>query len=745
MSMSKPNSFCSHKYTKLSFLLAVLLWLVLKSPITFIPFVSVSGLSESNPGVIYYFYLEFTVWILFMLPGLFYIFSKSDLKTWIYTFRYPLLICINFCYAMLRIFRTFDVTDTGFHFTKAWGLFHGSQVQNVDFIVGTSFVNGLWLSIIGSPNVLWARFGYVLLVTAISLVSYKIFARYFDRLIDWFLFLVLSLFFIHFNYYLSINYDNLPVLLALFGIWFLVKEKKSAWLYFISGLFFGLTIWMKFNFILIVILPLAFGWILYEKKEPWLRKTLFVYAGYGLSFILGLSLLAATGNIKTYVDYIDQNLINKEEGTNQGYNEKLDGLIKQKTFSGDSTSKDSEDKFFFLTESQKNTSERKEIAYLKDDVDSHSLRRLFNVYFYGFWIIVKSGTLFSVLLVLILLLTGEMQGAKRWMILSVFSFMFYYITYWNMDGSDFIFLSTLIFPAYLYILFCLRFQTHLIEPTLLILMVALFSFPGSDLSFNVIYRSGMGLLFYSFPLAFMVNKNIRVGGQAFILNNYVFILLFAVILGIAKPWGYNNSHRDIGDRSVLVEMFKSPQLFGIHTFPQRVEVIDEALEFFKNEKYEKNNTPALFLSWIPMMYYLTETNCITNNPWHGCVLFRDFKDEFDRVSKDAPPEYITFSKVMTRNPGWPLLDDEYREKDKAWVPDLKKFDYIRYWMKDKKYEKVFENNMFEIYKRVRSDIRTGIKSGNILLDCPEVSARYLHDQSGVSPPFKQSFKKRIDG
>ena len=243
--------------------------------------------------------------------------------------------------------------------------------------------------------------------------------------------------------------------------------------------------------------------------------------------------------------------------------------------------------FFFLTESQKNSSERKEIAYLKDDADPYSLTMLFNIYLSGFWTIIKTGTIFSVLLALILLLTGEMQGAKRWLILSAFSFMFYYITYWNMNGVDFIFLSALIFPAYLYLFFCLRFETRLIEPTLLILVVALFSFPGSNLSFNVIYRSGMGLLFYAFPLAFMINKNIRVGGQAFILNNYVFILVFAVILGVAKPWGYNNSHRDIGDRSVLVEMFKSPQLFGIHTFPQRVEVMDEALEFFKNEKYEK--------------------------------------------------------------------------------------------------------------------------------------------------------------
>ena len=312
------NFYLSHKYFKLICLTILLLWLVLKSPITFTQFLNKSGLSESNPEIICYFYLEFAAWILLSIPIIRYIFSKHSFTDFVNDHRFLILSFINFFYALFRTFRTLDVTDTGFHFTKAWGLFHGSQVQNIDFMVGTSFVNGLWLSIIGTPNVLWARFGYVLLVTAISLISYKIFAIYFNRLIDWFLFLAMSLFFIHFNYYLSINYDNLPVLSALFGIWCLVKEKKPPWSCSISGLFFGLTVWMKFNFILIIILPLAFGWMLYEKKKSWIRETLFIYAGYAVSFILGVSLLFATGNLKTYVDYIDQNLIHKDEGTGQG-------------------------------------------------------------------------------------------------------------------------------------------------------------------------------------------------------------------------------------------------------------------------------------------------------------------------------------------------------------------------------------------------------------------------------------------
>jgi hypothetical protein len=688
----------SHKYFKLSLLLAALLWLVLKSPITFYSLLERSGSAQSNPSEIYYFYIEFFSWLLLSIPVSIYIFSKSDFKTFVDQHRVLIFIFLNFFYTLFRTFKTFDVTDTGFHFTKAWGLFHNSTAQNIDFFVGTSFINGLWLLIAGTPNVLWARFGYVILVTGTSIVSYKIFSLYFNRLIDWFVFLILSLFFIHFNYYLSINYDNLPVFSALTGIWFLLKKDKTWISYTLSGIFLSLTIWLKFNFILIIFLPVIYGWILYENKGEWLKKTLFIYSGYLISLLLGGILLISSAHFDTYTDYIDKNLINRKN-SQTSYGKKIEELLKQEKFSDSVESQNSEDKFFFLTDSMKNTSERKEPGY-SQDFDSYGLIQLFNSYFVGFWTVLQKGAHFLIFLSILLFLLGNTRRLKNYPVIFLFSFMFYYITYWNVEGNDFIFLSSLIVPAYIYLIFYLRYNEEFIEPTVLILLIALFSFPGSNLSFNVIYRSGAALLMLSFPLAFMINKTINVNKQILNLNNYVIIFMLTVSLGIIKPWGYNNSHRDIGDRSVLVEMFKSPQLFGIHTFPQRAEVIDEVLDYFKKEDYKRNNTPALFLGWIPTMYYLTETNCITNNPWHGCVLFDEFKDEYDQNSKNQAPVYITFSKIMTRNPSWPLMDEEYRKQDKAWLPDLRKFDYIRYWMKDKNYNKTFENEMFEVYKMV---------------------------------------------
>lgn len=697
--LQRYNVILSHKYFKLALLITGSLWIILKSPLCFFLFQErLSGAGFSlNSAEIYYFWIEFTAWTISFVPGYIYVFSSLDFNTYISKYRLSLLVTVNFFYALFRTFKTLDVTDTGFHFTKAWGLFHGSVSQNIDFLVGTSFFNGLWLSVIGVPSVLWARFGYVLVVTGIAFVSFKIYSLYFNRLVAWLIFLILSVFFIHYNYYLSINYDNLPVFFALIGIWLLLGRNTGFVSYLLAGVFLCLTFWVKFNFILIFTFPLIYAWALFETNKPWIRPCVYLYCGYLICLISGLLLLYSSGNLHTYVNYLNENFINNQaDGSAQGIDSA--SLAQKSILSEGSASTVSSDPFYFLDSDQRSTSERMDPLYSTPERDSHGLKGLFISYFASAWYVLQKGAVLTVLIFILLFMLGESLSVKQVVLLVFSGFIIYYVTYLRIEGAFFIYMTVSILPGYFFYIYSLEYDKNLVIPTILILILALFSFPGSNLSFNVIYRSGAGLLFFAFPLAFMIDKKMTVNLRVLNMNNYVIIFVAAIIFGIVNPWGYNRSHRDLGDRSVLVDMFKSPQLFGIHTFPQRVKVMDEALEFFNRETYERDNTPALFLSWIPMMYYLTQTNCLMNNPWHGCVSFKEFKEEFEKATEVSPPVYITFSKIMTRNPGWPLEDEAYRKQDKAWIPDLKKFDYIRYWMKDKKYSKVFENDMFEVHK-----------------------------------------------
>ncbi len=701
--IQRCNDILSHKYVKLFLLIPASLWIVWKSPLLFIPVLDLSGAVESNPAEVYYYYIEFIAWVFIFIPGIIFIFSSLDFKSFIARHRLLLLVFINFFYALFRTFKTFDVTDTGFHFTKAWGLFHGSVSQNVDFLVGTSFINGLWLSVLGEPNVLWARLGYVFLVTGIALVSFKIYSIYFTRLSFWLIFIILSLFFIHYNYYLSINYDNLPVLSGLIGIWLLLKNKSSWISYILSGIFLFATIWLKFNFILILGLPGIFAWVLYEEKQRWLGPAVFLCLGYGICLVVGIVMLYGSGNLATYVNYLDKHFVHAADTGSDHEQDQIE-KARQEEMSESVESAVSSDAFFFLDQSQRSMPERQSPLYSMGGGDSHDFKRLFRSYFWGAWNVLQKGAALSVLLVILLILLGDTSSKKRYILLGICAFCIHYATYLFIEGPFFIYVTVSILPAYFFLLFYLRYARDLILPTVLIISLAMLSFPGSNLSFNVIYRSGAGLLFLAFPLAFMIDKEIQINQQILKMNNYVIIFIMAISLGIIHPWGYNNSHRDLGDRSVLFKMFNSPQLLGIHSFSQRVKIIDEALEFFKHETYERDNTPALFLGWIPMMYYLTQTNCLMNNPWHACISFEAFKAEFDKTTKSRPPVYISFSKIMTRNPGWPLDDETYRKRDKVWIPDLKKFDYIRYWMKDKNYSKVFENDMVEVYKQPLTDL-----------------------------------------
>lgn len=694
------NAILSHKYFRLGLLVTGLLWIILKSPLVFIPHLdkfSQPGFAQ-NPLELYYFWLEFAAWILCFVPGFIFIFSSLDLRTYLSKYRILILVVINFFYALFRTFKTLDVTDTGFHFTKAWGLFHGSVSQNIDFLVGTSFFNGLWLSAAGAPNVLWARLGYVLVVTGITIISFKIYSLYFQRLVAWLIFVIFSIFFIHYNYYLSINYDNLPVLSALAGIWLLLRNKEISVSYIFAGILLCLTFWLKFNFILIFILPFIYAWALYERRQAWVRPFLFTSVGYLICLTSGILLLYGSGNLTTYINYFDENFTHREAGVSVGGND-LISLARQGRSSEQVSSTEPSDPFYFLNSSQRSTSERMAPLYSAPDRDSHALLNLFRKYFHTAWVVLQKSAVLSVLIFILLLMLGESISAKNVIVHIICAFSIHYAIFLRFEGPFFIYMTVLILPGYFFYIYSLRYAGNLVIPTVLILLVALFSFPGSDLSFNVIYRSGVGLLFFAFPLAFMLDKKIYIGRQVLNVTHYVIIVVVTIMFSIVHPWGYNASHRDLNDRSVLVEMFRSPQLFGIHTFPQRVKVIDEVLEFFNHETYRPNNTPALFLSWIPMMYYLTQTNCIMNNPWHGCVSFNAFKKEFDTAAKTKQPVYITFSKIMTRNSAWPLYDEKYRKRDTVWIPDLKKFDYIRYWMKDKNYSKVFENDMFDVYKQ----------------------------------------------
>jgi hypothetical protein len=71
-----------------------------------------------------------------------------------------------FLFHILFIFQGFDVTDFGFHMTNQVLSFTTSPAPSIVAlpIFLTDFIGGMWLLIIGSSSVLWARLGGALLI-----------------------------------------------------------------------------------------------------------------------------------------------------------------------------------------------------------------------------------------------------------------------------------------------------------------------------------------------------------------------------------------------------------------------------------------------------------------------------------------------------------------------------------------------------------------------------------------------------
>jgi len=687
------------KYLLLSAIATLFLYQIINIPFVVKP--AYAKTIASNPNIADFLNLKFV--LIALLVTFLSIILFNFRKEFILKYRSWFVFGVAFLYTSFRILKTFDVTDTGYHFTKAWGLLHGSVKENVDFMVGTNLLNGLWLSLIGEPSVLWARFGFVLVVSFTVLFSYKIYNLYFKELHHLIIFTSLIFFFVHFNYYLSVNYDNLPLLSTLIASWFILKNQEfKCYNYLLAGIFFGLAIWLKFNYILILSLPVIYGFYLYVITDSkYLKKSLTLCGGYLIAILSGVIILTASGSFGDYTAFISDKVINKKSTTPEQDEIKEQILnFGQKSVKSQSKIINSSDKFYFLNDSLKNDSLRKD-EYYTTEVDPHSFKGLFNTYFVDFATSLNYTVQYFFLFSLLILLFS--YKVKSIIIKTIFSgimvFYLYYTAYISLMGRDHVFISSLLVCGLVYFILTVEKESKYYQPIMLSLLLALFSFPGSNLSFNVIYRSGAGLLFMALPLAYLYDKTKTIGTLKLDFKYYTIIMVGFVVLATVKSWGYNDSHRDLNDRSLLITMFKSDQLFGIHSMPQRVQVVDELLDFFNKEKYVKNGTPALFMDWLPMFYYLTETNCIMNNPWHSCTMFSVFKAEFEAASKTKPPVYIVFSSKFTRNPVWPLNDENYRKSDKAWLADLKQDDYIKYWMKDKNYQKVFINDMFEVWKK----------------------------------------------
>jgi hypothetical protein len=550
-----------------------------------------------------------------------------------------LLFFITFLYYCYWIPYGLDITDTGYSLSNSWFISSGASFD----VKGTFLLIGFWQHLIGTPSVLWCRIGYAIVLSSIALFSFKIINIY-NPNNKFFIFLavvVVSLLPVTSTSF-TINYNTLPLIIVLIGIFFFSKAiMDNIKSYFIiSGMFIALSIFSRIPYLVYGILPLLLllNSCRFNKDFKLLKRNLFLtYLGILLGILTVILVLVLTKLFDNYVDLIPTS----------------------RTFS------------FFIND---------KIQQVSHSDITHSKAYLFELYKKDIWSILKIG--FVQFLIFFIPVFVNVNRVFRVILIVAFACLFYYysmnvlISFW--------YYSLLAVNIAIFILIRILNKKFIFETSALLLIsfiVAMFSFLGSNNGFQNIIHSGGIVLILSALLVLLFQSKFK-----FKTTEYNFkIVYYILLIGIAY-FAYNKRERFLyrdSNREKLTGMFETPALWGIYSSPERVIVVDELVHAIdslgiKDNEYVLVNKPHLFS-------YITDKQPASMS-WN--TYYSEFKNRFD--SNDIT-KYIILSLKNPRTKKWPKTKSLYSKHEGENVEKFKK--HI-----DEFYKPVYKNEMFAIYQ-----------------------------------------------
>ena len=566
----------------------------------------------------------------------FYLLYRKDLKK---IYNSKVLFLSVFLFFLYWIPQGFDITDEGYVLTKSWFMLHGAWHQNVDMIWGSSLFNGLWLSILSTPNLLWARIGFAIITALNSLLVFQIIRLYFP-VKETFLFVLGLSLFIPFGSPQTINYQNVPTIFILLSFMFFLKGNKhnTGSLIVLSGFLIFTAVMFKFP--LIVFLPFPF--IYYALEYIFFKKSIKIKFKYSI-----LSLGGIIGGILFFVFilYLSDSLTN--------YVAAVSGKF-QNAEKFDST---------------------------------HSMSHLFMVYKNDLILIFE-----RILLALAFIFSAGFfsrffkKKVYKTSFVLLFGFVLilyalkvrvYYNWIYTILGFE---LAALI----VFFIFSFKYSGKYFALYFFAIYMFFFSFTGSDIGFRLNMWSGSEVFFGSVFLLLLYFTEVKT--DAFKLNFKsliisFFLFLFILFVKIKPDYIYRDQ-----TRKNLSHTFKSVGLKGIKSIKERVEVTDSLLSFLNSEIKEKDK---LFVTGtIPMFYFLTNKKPVLQNLW-----IQD-KDDFKNYLKENNlPDYFLFPVKNPRNPAWPVKSSVIRKTDSINLV------YYKSFIMSNTYKNIYRNSMFEVFKK----------------------------------------------
>jgi|GEM_PF-5930747 len=628
---------------------------------------------KSNPRLLFdlivllYFFIIVT-----FLMILFFKINKSNFS------KYSGLIIFisSFLFLLFWIPFGIDLTDEGKQMSISWFLFNGEIPHSYNYNkIGSWIVNGLWLNIIRTPFMLWERLGGVLVMSLMTLFSYKILKLYKNDIYTFFITLVILFLIICRNHpETKIDHSNFPTLLAIISIYLMLLYVKPDYSFngkviynILSSLIMVISIAARYPHILFLIFPLIFFIICIFKYQIKGKKIITASVSYYLPvfllLIIGLLYLFVSGKFEgDFIKKVLDSISGQFKSLGRIFN--IDYLIwndnnKLSTFSYP---------LFLLKK------------YLKDFIYILSLAVIFFIGLFSLEKIYRTynksrlysnkidNTLF--LFLGIILFIGMLLKPWMWY-MSIFGFIIAFLTIIMIRRIN---LKNEFFYLYWGVL------------------LIIISFIGSNNSFR--HSVPAGAVFILFSITALLNKSrldfFKEKNMLF-LNKFT-ILFFIVILfisGYKKLFDNNKRDKMIYQ---LNKMYDSPELFGIFSSTERVDAIDGIIRAAK-EHMAKNSTLLCFNS-VPMLHYLLNKDYYLDDPW---IIIEGYSTVGKRLVKDKIknkyPDFIIFSKKSAKENSWPDTDVFFDAKDKQL------YDYLVEYIKESKYNNIYENDAFILYKK----------------------------------------------
>jgi hypothetical protein len=627
-----------------------LVWLFLKSPLN--PLYSQYSHADMH-AVRYEFYLwififGFFIWLIFFVNRRNY--EHHLTKILIFSTAFLYLVLIPYGY---------ETTDTGFTLSKQWAMFNGMWSENFDAIAGTNLIGGIWLMIPGVPSLLWARFGFVILQTLIVFFIFLINASFFGRVKAFALVLFFTFTTSFFQYYHTINYDNLPFLLLLISIYFTIKDQKNdgseGYGFFISGFFISLCMFCKITYISALLIPVFF--IIHKKSGRRFANLYKYFAGFICGLAATLIFMVFSGSFSSYVEY---------------FRDILTDFLRQK-------------------------SPEEQTLALRD----HSATALTKSYGDQFLKTMINSIILLPVIFSLHFISKRIKNKYFYYMLTTVSGSFIYWRVFNLSGdraNTHIGILSLLLSIYL--IACIlpkdgRYGIFFVG--LIFIIVFVQSFIGSDLGVTTSFRCGAGILLASVVYSIMLSGNeISIRSQAVIFATLPLFVIFFFVKDY-RPYREQNM-------GFLHTGFDYPPLAGIVTNKYRSAVAD-SLYLYLNGISNLKQKKIFFSKGNALGYYLTGTVYPHKSPWDTINKFDDIKDDF----MIKAPDYFIFSYYTHRDPIWPEIDIKWYSESLYEEKAQRFYDFYRNFIAKNNYIEVYKNSFYTVYELKEGsggDVRT---------------------------------------